>query len=82
MSDATQKLLRHYQGQLLDPDSPTPLYHQLHTMLRDCIVGGVLNDGDRIPSEKELAEAFGVSRITPSAIFSSRVSVSTDLLAS
>ncbi len=64
MSDATQKLLRHYQGQLLDPDSPTPLYHQLHTMLRDCIVGGVLNDGDRIPSEKELAEAFGVSRIT------------------
>lgn len=64
MSDATQKLLRHYQGQVLDADSPTPLYHQLHTMLRDCIVGGVLNDGDRIPSEKELAETFSVSRIT------------------
>ncbi len=33
-------------------------------MLKSCIVGGVLKDGERMPSEKELADAFSVSRIT------------------
>ena len=60
----TQKLLRAYKSNVLEPDSPTPLYHQLYTMLRDCIIGGVLPDGARMPSEKELAATFSVSRIT------------------
>ena len=62
--DSTQKLLRKYHHEVLDPGSPTPLYHQLYTMLRDCIVGGVLEDGSRMPSEKELSTSFNVSRIT------------------
>ncbi|MEM9532902.1 MAG: GntR family transcriptional regulator [Pseudomonadota bacterium] len=61
---SASQLLRQYSADVLDPDSPTPLYHQLYTMLRDCIVGGVLKDGERMPSEKELAESFNVSRIT------------------
>lgn len=64
MSQTASRLLREYHQNVLDPDSPTPLYHQLYTMLRDCIVGGVLKDGERMPSEKELADAFDVSRIT------------------
>lgn len=64
MSQTTSELLRDYSKDVLDPESPTPLYHQLFTMLRNCIVGGVLKDGERMPSEKELAEAFKVSRIT------------------
>ncbi|MEM6574304.1 MAG: GntR family transcriptional regulator [Pseudomonadota bacterium] len=64
MTQSTSDLLRQYNKDVLDPESPTPLYHQLFTMLRDCIVGGVLKDGERMPSEKELAESFNVSRIT------------------
>jgi len=64
MNDAVQLLLRRGKRPPLDPDSPTPLYHQLYSMLHDCIVGGVLGDGVKMPSEKELASAFEVSRIT------------------
>ena len=62
--DATLTLLSKYHHGVLDPGSPTPLYHQLYSMLRDCILGGVLEDGSRMPSEKELSTTFKVSRIT------------------
>ena len=62
--DATLTLLSKYHHEVLDPGSPTPLYHQLYSMLRDCILGGVLEDGSRMPSEKELSMTFKVSRIT------------------
>ena len=62
--DATLTLLSKYHHEVLDPGSPTPLYHQLYSMLRDCILGGVLKDGSRMPSEKELSTTFKVSRIT------------------
>ena len=62
--DATLTLLSKYHQGVLDPGSPTPLYHQLYSMLRDCILGGVLEDGVRMPSEKELSTTFNVSRIT------------------
>lgn len=62
--DSTQKLLRKYHHEVLRPDAPAPLYHQLYAMLRDCIVGGVLEDGALMPSEKELSISFKVSRIT------------------
>ena len=64
MNSATHILTRKYSKNFLDPDSPTPLYHQLYTMLRDCIIGGILNDGDKMPSEKEISSVYGVSRIT------------------
>ncbi len=48
----------------IDPSSPTPLYFQLFTMLHDAIQSGELPRGLRMPSEKELASTFEVSRIT------------------
>lgn len=43
---------------------PTPLYHQVYLVLRDKILSGQWESGDRVPSEAELATAFEVSRIT------------------
>ncbi len=42
----------------------TPLYGQIYDYIIDQINKGFLNDGDRVPSEKELSEKFNVSRIT------------------
>lgn len=44
--------------------SPMPLYHRLYVILRDRIASGTHPAGSVLPSENELAEAFGVSRIT------------------
>jgi DNA-binding LacI/PurR family transcriptional regulator len=41
-----------------------PLYEQIYAYLREEIHQGRLSNGDRVPSEKELAEQFHVSRIT------------------
>jgi len=43
---------------------PVPLYHQLYCVLRLKIEQGGLRHGEVLPSELELAELFGVSRIT------------------
>ena len=48
----------------VDPTSPAPLYYQLYTMLRDAIASGALPSGSKMPSEKELAATFDVSRNT------------------
>jgi GntR family transcriptional regulator, arabinose operon transcriptional repressor len=40
------------------------LYEQLYSHVADAINSGRLKPGDRVPSEKELAEQFSVSRIT------------------
>lgn len=45
-------------------DSATPLYLQLYSSLRAQIQRGDLKPGDRVPTEAELVEVFGVSRIT------------------
>ncbi len=42
----------------------TPLYEQLSAYVLDQVGSGRLKPGDRVPSEKELAEQFNVSRIT------------------
>jgi len=42
----------------------TPLYEQLSAYVLDQVGSGQLKPGDRVPSEKELAEQFNVSRIT------------------
>ncbi|MDZ4769190.1 MAG: GntR family transcriptional regulator [Chloroflexota bacterium] len=41
-----------------------PLYEQLYNHLIESIRAGKLRAGDRLPSEKELADQFNVSRIT------------------
>lgn len=48
----------------IDPTSPTPLYFQVYNILHDSIADGRLPNGTKIPSEKELAATFDVSRIT------------------
>lgn len=64
MTRDTEDLLARLQRTSIDPNSPTPLYYQLYTMLHDAIAGGQLESGSKMPSEKELAMAFNVSRIT------------------
>ncbi|WP_042223065.1 GntR family transcriptional regulator [Oceanobacillus manasiensis] len=41
-----------------------PLYKKIYQSLKEDILNNVYKDGDLIPSEKELAELFKVSRIT------------------
>jgi GntR family transcriptional regulator len=48
----------------LDPGSPLPLYYQLKHLLLRHIQSGDLAPGEPFPSEKELEERHGVSRIT------------------
>lgn len=42
----------------------TPLYHQIFLQLREEIYGGSRGFGSRMPTEEELSDQFGVSRIT------------------
>lgn len=46
------------------PEAVVPLYQQLKIHLNELIKSGQLKSGERLPSEKELEEQFGVSRIT------------------
>jgi len=57
-------LLGKLNRRTVDPTSPAPLYYQLYTMLRDAIASGALRSGSKMPSEKELAATFDVSRNT------------------
>lgn len=44
--------------------SEVPLYYQLAGVLREHILSGRFGTGDRIPTEAELVQEYGVSRIT------------------
>ena len=48
----------------LDADQPRPLYCQLRMALRDAIQNRVWGPDDTLPAERDLADAFAVSRIT------------------
>lgn len=50
--------------QFLDKSSHTPLYLQLTAQLIRKIEVGSLQPGDKVPSERELAEMLNISRIT------------------
>ena len=49
---------------LIDAQSPAPLYFQLFTVLNDATHRGLIPNGARMPSEKEISDGFEVSRIT------------------
>jgi GntR family transcriptional regulator len=44
--------------------SRIPLYYQLENVLREKITSGAFEPGERLPTESELIEQYGVSRIT------------------
>lgn len=48
----------------LDRKSPVPLYYQLKEIFRSWIISGEFGENGRFPSESELQERFGVSRVT------------------
>lgn len=50
--------------EIRDSNLRTPRYMQAYTALRDWIHHGAYSPGDRLPSEPQLCEIFGVSRIT------------------
>lgn len=49
---------------MISRSSPTPLYLQIEEEVRDLVGSGDLRPLDRVPSESELSERFGVSRMT------------------
>jgi GntR family transcriptional regulator len=51
-------------GRELSKDAPTPLYFQLYSLLKQSILNGTVANGTQMPTEQQLAESFGVSRIT------------------
>ena len=48
----------------LQGEAPTPLYYQMYTLLKNRILDGSIPHGTQMPTERQLAEAFNVSRIT------------------
>lgn len=48
----------------LNPKSPVPLYLQVKTILSDLVLHGEVKPNERLPSERELGEELGVSRMT------------------
>ncbi len=40
------------------------LHHQISTLIEDMVASGRLRDGDQLPTEEELREKYGVSRVT------------------
>lgn len=48
----------------LDPDDPRPPYRQMADALRAAILTRKLKPGDKLPSQAELAERYGVARMT------------------
>jgi GntR family transcriptional regulator len=51
-------------GGPLDRESPMPIFAQIRARLEDAITSGSLAPHQRIPSERQLSEHFGVSRMT------------------
>ncbi len=48
----------------INPESKIPLYYQLKEKLKAAILGGTYEEGDLIPSERELGEEYNLSSTT------------------
>jgi GntR family transcriptional regulator len=51
-------------SQAIDPASDRAVYRQIADHLRQAIAGGVLSEGDQLPSEAQLMAHYGVARMT------------------
>lgn len=63
MAGQTEQFLKKLGGFTLDDDGPSR-YQQIAETVQSAIVAGRLTPGDRLPAERELAAALGVSRDT------------------
>lgn len=48
----------------INKNLPIPIYYQIEEGMKELIEQGSLKPGDMIPSERELCEAYGISRMT------------------
>ena len=62
--DVVNTLFSKQQLESLSEESHAPLYYQLYSILKNAILNGTLEFGDQMPTELQLADSFGVSRIT------------------
>jgi GntR family transcriptional regulator len=62
--NTTTDLIGTLKQDLADTATSAPLYHQLRKRMRHAIESGLLQVGDALPSERELAEVLGLSRVT------------------
>jgi GntR family transcriptional regulator len=46
------------------PDDPVPIYQQLMQQVRHAIASGALSNGERLPSQRELARELVVNHLT------------------
>ena len=60
---STSSILNEEAGRLSNA-SPLPLYHRVYLLLRERITNGTYASGETLPSEAELMNTLGVSRIT------------------
>ena len=54
-------ILRNYT---IDKNSPVPVYYQIQNIIYELIKNKKIKRGDKIPTEEELCNLFGVSRMT------------------
>lgn len=64
MSSPIEKLFSKRDLELMQSEAPTPLYFQMYSLLKGRILDGSIAHGIQMPTEQQLAEMFGVSRIT------------------
>lgn len=53
-----------HQEEIIDKYSVIPIYYQLAKILEKCILDGRLKPGEALPPEHEIAEKYGISRMT------------------
>jgi GntR family transcriptional regulator len=57
-------LLTAHEIKAVSSNLPTPLYHQIYSLIRHKIEAGEWRHGAMVPSESEISQLFSVSRIT------------------
>lgn len=61
---SVMELFSDNQRLAINPGNPSPLYHQLYSLLKNSILTGTIGTGKQMPTELELSQGFDVSRIT------------------
>jgi len=61
---STEPLLQTLECSSFDKDSATPLYQQLRDLILEAMAQGTLQPASRLPSERQLSERLGISRLT------------------